>query len=57
MSVHILHAPPYFQHRYVPLLELVSYSRHSFPLLYHIIHLTMKKKKGEREKSIILCWQ
>jgi hypothetical protein len=53
MSVHVLHAPPCIDHRYVPLLELVSYSGHSFPPLYHNVHLSMKKQKNTGGKRIL----
>ena len=45
LSVHILQAPHCIENRYVPLLELVAYSQHSFTPLYHSIHFSMKKHK------------
>jgi hypothetical protein len=35
-------------------LELVAYSQHSFPLLYHIIHFPMKKEKRWVRKEYYL---
>jgi hypothetical protein len=35
-------------------LELVAYSRHLFPLLYHNIHFPMKNKKRRAGKEYYL---
>ena len=35
-------------------LELVAYSRHSFPLLYYIIYFPMKKQKIREGKEYYL---
>ena len=48
-----MHAPPCIEHRYVPPLEPVAYSRHLFPPLYHSIYLSMKKQKVTGGKRVL----